>query len=101
MTEMEIECDMLVVEVPGLHVGGCRVGGNEQIGYIVFNKNGHDKERFEFYQKKMLLPFIDSLHEEYADFDISDGSSILNELTAVALCNGDLPQVNALINDHK
>ena len=75
-------------------------GRNEQVGYIVFTKNGHDKERFEFYQKNVLLPFINSLHKEYVDFDISDSTSIPDELTAVAWCDDDLPQVNAMINDH-
>ena len=44
--EMQTTCDMLVLEVPGLCVGGYGVGGNEQVDYIVFNKNGHNKERF-------------------------------------------------------
>ncbi len=90
--EMQTECDMLVVKVPGLCVGGCGVGGNVQVGYIAIIKNGHDKERFEFYQKNVLLLFINSLHKEYVDFDISDGTSIPNELTAVTWCDGDLPQ---------
>ncbi len=49
----------------------------------------------------MLLPFINSLYKEYADFDVSDGTSIPDELTAVARWYGDLPQVNAIINDHE
>ena len=76
------------------------MGGNEQVVFIVFSKNGHDKERFEFYQKNVLSPFINSLRKEYADFDVSDGMSIPDELSTVAWCDGDLPQVNAIINDH-
>ena len=89
-----------IEKMPGLCVGVCGVRGNEQPGCTVFCKNVHDKERFEFYQKNVLLQFINSLHLEYADFDVSDGTSILNKLTAVAWCDGDLLQVNAIINDH-
>lgn len=48
----------------------------------------------------MLFPFISSVHLEYADSNVSDGTSILDELTAVAWCNSDLRQVNTIINEH-
>ena len=58
--EMPIEEDMLVVEVPGLCVGG-GVGSNDQVGYVVFTKknSGADQTRFEHYHKNVLKPMID------------------------------------------
>ncbi len=91
---------MLVVQVAGLCIGGSGVGANEQEGYIVFTKSGQDQKRFEFYQSNVLFPFINSLRKEYSDFDISDGITIPDELTAVAWCDGDLPQVNAIVSNH-
>ena len=92
--------DMLVVQVAGLCIGGSGVGANEQEGYIVFTRSGQDQKRFEFYQSNVLLPFINSLRKEYSIFDISDGISIPDELTAAAWCDGDLPQVHAIVGNH-
>ena len=92
--------DMLVVQVAGLCIGGSGVGANEQEGYIVFTRSGQDQKRFEFYQSNVLLPFINSLRKEYSNFDISDGISIPDELTAAAWCDGDLPQVHAIVGNH-
>ena len=92
--------DMLVVQVAGLCIGGSGVGANEQEGYIVFTKSGQDQKRFEFYQSNVLLPFINSLRKEYSNLNISDGISIPDELTAAAWCDGDLPQMNAVVNNH-
>ena len=92
--------DMLVVQVAGLCIGGSGVGANEQEGYIVFTRSGQDQKRFEFYQSNVLLPFINSLRKEYSNFDISDGISIPDELTAAAWCDGDLPQVHAILGNH-
>ena len=92
--------DMLIFQVAGLCIGGSGVGANEQEGYIVFTRSGHDQKRFEFYQSNVLLPFINSLRKEYSNSDISDGISIPDELTAAAWCDGDLPQMNAVVNNH-
>ena len=91
---------MLVVQVTGLCICDSGVGANEQEGYIVFTRSGQDQKRFEFYQSNVLLPFINSLRKEYSNFDISDGISVPDELTAAAWCDGDLPQVHAIVGNH-
>ena len=91
---------MLVVQVAGLCIGGRGVGAHAQEGYIVFTGSGQDQIRFEFYQSNALLPLINSLKKEYSNFDISDGISIPDKLTAASWCDGDLPQVHAIVGNH-
>eukprot|EP00956_Cyclotella_meneghiniana_P037122 scaffold134700_cov46-Cyclotella_meneghiniana.AAC.1 len=98
--EMPIEEDMLVVEVPGLCVGG-GVGSNDQVGYVVFTKknSGADQTRFEHYHKNDLKPMIDKYRERLYNYDSDSGAAIPRELFAVACSDGGLPQVKAVAND--
>jgi hypothetical protein len=94
--------DIIVLKIPGLCIGGIGVGSNAQYGYIVFMRSGGgvDKMRFQFYQKHVLIPYINWLRKEYAGFDISDESNIPDELTAVSWCDGDLSQLYSVTNEH-
>lgn len=98
--EMPIEEDMLVVEVPGLCVGG-GVGLNDRVGYIVFTKknSGADQTRFEHYHQKILKPMIDEYRQRLYDYDPDSGTEIPRELFAVACSDGDISQVKAIAND--
>ncbi len=100
--EMPPGKDLLVLKVPGLCIGCSGVGSNAQHGYVVFMRRGGgvDKMRFQFYQKHVLIPYINWLRKEYAGFDISVGSNIPDELTAVSWCDGDLSQMYSVTNEH-
>ena len=94
--------NLIVLKIPGLCIGGSAVGSNAQNGYAVFVRRGSgvNKMRFQFYQKHVLLPYINLLRKEYAGFDISNGTSIPDELTAVSWCDGDLSQLHSVTNEH-
>jgi hypothetical protein len=94
--------DLIVLKIPALCIGGSGVGSNAQHGYVVFVRRGGgvDKMRFQFYQKHVLIPYINWLRKEYAGFDISVGSNIPDELTAVSWCDGDLSQLYSVTNEH-
>eukprot|EP00956_Cyclotella_meneghiniana_P014153 scaffold21057_cov63-Cyclotella_meneghiniana.AAC.3 len=98
--EMPMEEDMLVVEVPGLCVGG-GVGSNDSVGYIVFTKknSGADQLRFEHYHKHILKPMVDEYRKRLYDYDPDSGTEIPRELFAVACSDGDMPQVKAVASN--
>ncbi len=67
----------------------------------MFTKSHQDQKLFECYQSNVLLSFINSLRKEYSIFDVSNGISIPDEITAAAWCDRDLPQMNAIVSIHK
>lgn len=79
--------DILVVKIPGLCIGGGGVGSSKEEGYLCLQKKtpGADEKRFAYYQKNVMVPFINRIREEYSrkSFDASSGMAVLVELTAV------------------
>jgi hypothetical protein len=58
---------------------------------------GAEKKRFAYYQKHILVPFINDTRKVIdPEFDAKDP-----ELTAVSWCDADLSQVHAITNDAK
>jgi hypothetical protein len=60
------------------------------------NTEGAEKAWFKYYQEKILIPGINLLRRKYCNFDIAAGTSIPDKATAVAWCNGDLSQIDAI-----
>ncbi len=101
LTEQELSGhDFVHVEIPGLCIGGggVSVDSNEQCGHLFLMRNteGAEKARFKYYQEKILIPGINLQQRKYCNFDIAAGTSIFNKATAVAWCNGDLSQIDAI-----
>jgi hypothetical protein len=101
--EMPPGRDMVVLKIPGLCIGGSGIGANTLDGFVVFTRkgNGNDKKRFQYYQKNVLIPYINWLRKEFAGYNIEDGTTIPDELTAVAWCDGDASQLNSMTNEYK
>ncbi len=101
--EMPPGKDMVVLKIPGLCIGGSGIGANTLDGFVVFMRkgNGNDKKRFQYYQKNVLIPYINWLRKEFAGYNIEDGTTIPDELTAVAWCDGDVSQLNSMTNEYK
>ncbi|KAL7498904.1 hypothetical protein ACHAWT_008594 [Skeletonema menzelii] len=92
----------LHMKVPGLCIGGGGVTvGNECEGHVFFMRKmeGADRTRYEYYQREVLIPFINGVRKELDDFDASAGTSIPKELTAVSWCDGDLAQIATIVSD--
>eukprot|EP00956_Cyclotella_meneghiniana_P029834 scaffold73484_cov30-Cyclotella_meneghiniana.AAC.1 len=81
--DLPFDGNMLVVKIPGLCVGG-GIGSNDDIGYVCFTKKkkGVEKERFEYYHKHVLVPFIESNRRRYHGYDSNDGAEVPDDLTA-------------------
>mmetsp|Transcript_22807 Transcript_22807/g.34556 ORF Transcript_22807/g.34556 Transcript_22807/m.34556 type:complete len:638 (+) Transcript_22807:612-2525(+) len=60
---------------------------------------GADRIRYEYYQREVLIPFINGVRKELDDFDASAGTSIPKKLTAVSWCDGDLAQIATIVSD--
>jgi hypothetical protein len=101
-SELPGDDDLLVVKMPGLCIGGGGVGGSKEIGYIAFSRRtqGCEQKRFEYYQKHVLMPWIDELRKE-CGYDAESGLAVPDELTAVSWKDGDISQINAIAKDHQ
>jgi len=86
--EMPPGKDLIVLKIPDICIGDSGVGYNaqQQHEYVVFVRRGScvNKMRFQFYQKHVLVPYINWLRKEYAGFETTVGSNIPDELTAVS-----------------
>ncbi len=60
------------------------------------NTDGAEKARFRYYQEHILIPGINPQRKIYCNFDIATGTTIPNMVTAVAWCDGDMSQINAI-----
>jgi hypothetical protein len=99
--EMLLGEDFIHVEIPGLCIGGgdVDVGSSQQVSYLFLmtrNSEGAKKECFKHYQEHILLPGINQPCKKYCDFNINTGEEIPDRLTAVAWCDGDLSQIDAI-----
>jgi hypothetical protein len=101
LTELEISRqDFVHVEISGLCIGGggASVNPNKQCGhfFLMCNTEGAEKAWFKYYQEKILIHGINLQRKRYCNFDIAAGTSIPNKATAVAWCDGDLSQIDAI-----
>ncbi len=101
LTEWEMSGqDFVHGEIPGLCIGGggVNVDQNEQCGHLFLMRNteGAEKARFKYYQEKILIHRINLQWKRYCNFDIATGTSIPDKATAVAWCNGDPSQIDAI-----
>ncbi len=92
--------DFIHVEIPGLCIGGgdvC-VDSSQQVGHLFLMRNseGAKKQCFKHYQEHILVPGINQQRKKYCDLNITTGEEIPDELTAVAWCDGDLLQIDAI-----
>ena len=97
--EMPTGKNFIVVEVPGMCIGGGGVDiNNQEVGHLLFMRNteGAEKKRFKWYQQEIFLPRINDHCKRYAKFDADSGSPIPDKLTAVTYCDGDFSQVDAI-----
>ena len=69
--EMPLGEDFIHVEIPGMCIGGgdvgVGIGSSQQVGhlYLMRNSEGAEKERFNYYQKQILIPGIRQQHKKY------------------------------------
>jgi hypothetical protein len=78
--------------------GGVSVDSNKQCGHVflMHNTEGAEKAWFKYYQEKILIPRINLQQWKYCNFDIAKGTSTPDKATAVAWCDGDLSQIDAI-----
>jgi hypothetical protein len=62
------------------------------------NTEGAKKKRFKWYQQEILITGNNDHRRVYGKFDASSGSLILDKLTAVAYCDGDISQIGVIKN---
>ena len=101
LTEWEMSGkDFVHIEIPGLCIGGggVSVDSSEQCGHLFLMRNteGAEKARFKYYHEKILIHGINLQRKKFCNFDIAAGSSIPDKATAVAWCDGDLSQIDAI-----
>jgi len=74
MSEKELPLDTsLLVEVKGLCIGGGGInGGCDCVGYILFmrKKENCDMVRYSYYQKELLVSFIQMSRKDFNDIFI-------------------------------
>ena len=101
LTEWEMNGkDFVHVEIPGLCIGGggVSVDSSEQCGHLFLMRNteGAEKARFKYYHENILIRGINLQRKKFCNFDIEAGTSIPDKATAVAWCDGDLSQIDAI-----
>jgi hypothetical protein len=74
------------------------VDSNQQLGHLFLTKNteGAKKARFRYYQEHILISGINLQHMKYCNFDFNAGTTIPNKATAVAWCDSDMLQIDAI-----
>ena len=101
LTERELphhQC--ITVSIEGLCVGGGGVTvGNKQKGWLVFmrGETGMDKERYKTYRDKVFIPFVNASRNEFNGWE--DGDPITSDLQAISWCDGDLAQIENIVNE--
>ncbi len=92
--------DFVHVGIPGLCIGGggVSINSSQQVGHLFLMRNmeGAEKARFRYYQEHILIPGINLKCKNYCNFDIAAGTTILDTFTAVAWCDGDMSQIDAI-----
>jgi hypothetical protein len=101
--ELPADKDLVVLKVRGLCIGGVGIGGDTQLGYVVFTRkeSGAEKKRFVYYQNEVLIPFMNKMRKDYSGYDTSGGMPIPDTLTGVSWCDGDMSQVKAVTSEHQ
>ena len=101
LSEREMPTDScIVLKIQGLCVGGSGVSvGPQQYGYLCFMRGDGkmDKNRYKNYRDKVFLPFVEATRSDYADLE--KGTVIPADLQAVSWCDGDLAQIDNVVNE--
>jgi hypothetical protein len=100
LTEKEMPGkDFVHVQIPGLCIGGggVSIDSNQQLGlFFMRNTEGAKKACFRYYQERILIPGINLQRKKYCNFDITARTTIPDMGTAVAGCDGDMSQIDAI-----
>ena len=91
--------DCVKITIPGLCVGGGGVTlGNNVAGIIVFMRGGPGMEvaRYKIYRDNILIPFIKQTRRELHGW--KDGQPIPNDLRAICWSDGDLSQIETIVD---
>ena len=97
--EMLTGNEFIVIEVPGMCIGGGGVNiNNQEVGYLFFMQDtkGAKNMRFRWYQQEILIPGINNHRKRFIKFDTSFMTYIPDKLTAVSYCDGDISQMEAI-----
>ena len=100
LNDRELPKDQCVsLQIPGLCVGGGGVTvGSKGFGILMFmrGEKGIDKYRYEIYRDEVLIPFIKQSRMEFGGWE--EGTPIPEDMKAVSWCDGDLAQIENIIN---
>ena len=101
LTERELPgTEFLVLEIPGLCIGGGANVGIDSIGYVLFMRKteGAKQKKFEWYQKEILLESVKENRRCFGEDedDITPTTEVSIQDTAVVSIDGDIPQLNAM-----
>ena len=90
--------DFLELEVLWMYIGGGSNIKNKGLGYILFMRNGEgEKQRkFEWYQETIFVSGVNDNRFEFNEIDTSLNMEIPVEDTAIAYCDGDIPQMKII-----
>ena len=92
-----------IIEIPGLCIGSTQDVRHNAIGYLAFMRSTRDENTqktaevklFEFYNKHILLPFIEDCRKKYFH-GYKTGDNVLPHMTAVSWNDGALTQMAAI-----
>ncbi|KAL7442860.1 hypothetical protein ACHAXH_009425 [Discostella pseudostelligera] len=93
--------EFIHVKIPGPCVGGGGVNiNNKEFGNLLLMQDtvGAAEKKFKWYHDEILIPGIKAQRKHFAGFDSTSGEPVPDNQTAVSWCDGDLPQVKAIID---
>ncbi len=102
LTEHELPVtDFLHLEVPGFCIGGGANVTAEGVGHFLFMRDtpGAKQEKFKWYQKHVFVPGVNATRMEFDEFDATAWTEIPVKETAVVACDGDIPQLKAMLEE--
>jgi len=98
---------VLIMEVPGLCVGGTVDPRNCNVGYVALIRGKPDdamlkvespeKDVFRCYRKNVLLPWITEIRRTV--HNLSEGAPVPDELSAVSWLDGGMPQLAVVVRE--
>ena len=101
LSEREMPEDSCIfMKIKGLCIGGSGVSvGAQQHGYLLLMRGDGqmDKDRYRYYRDNVFLPFVQETRIDYCGW--TKGSVIPDDLQGVSWCDGDLAQIDNIINE--
>ena len=100
LSEREMPNDKFIkMKIKGLTVGGTGITvGTQKYGWLIFmrGEGGIDKVRYSIYRDKVFIPFVKDTRIDFGYWE--EGQVIPDDLQAVSWCDGDLAQIDKIVD---